>query len=131
MNQDILSDSSTGAQRTAARGASPSSVLPGSRMTQSRVIGALFLAGFLVYGAGLSLVTSLVGGFNFLSTIAPHQSLLAFGAFLMLLNTPVDLGKAVLFFPILERYSKRTALAYLAAMIVEVVFLSIGVLALL
>jgi Domain of unknown function (DUF4386) len=131
MNQAIVSNSSTSAQRVAARGASPSSVLPGSRMTQSRVIGALFLAGFLVYGVGFSLVSSLVGGSNFLSTIAAHQSLLALGAFLMLLNTPVDVGKAVLFFPILEKHSKRTALAYLATMIVEVVFLSIGVLALL
>jgi Domain of unknown function (DUF4386) len=131
MNQAILSDSSTSAQRVAARGASPSSVLPGSRMTQSRVIGALFLAGFLVYGVGFSLVSSLVGGSNFLSTIAAHQSLLALGAFLMLLNTPVDVGKAVLLFPILEKHGKRTALAYLATMIVEVVFLSVGVLALL
>jgi hypothetical protein len=43
----------------------------------------------------------------------------------------VDLGKAVLFFPILEKHSKRTALAYLATMIVEVVLLDLGVIALL
>lgn len=131
MNQSILSNTPTSATRVVARGVSPSSVLSGSRMTQSRIIGALFLAGFLVYGVGFSLVTSLVGHSNFLASIAPHQSLLALGAFLMLLSVPVDLGKAVLFFPILEKHSKRTALAYLATMIVEVVFLTIGVLALL
>ncbi len=49
----------------------------------------------------------------------------------MLMNTPVDVAKAVLFFPILEKHSKRTALIYLATMIVEVVFLTLGVLALL
>ena len=49
----------------------------------------------------------------------------------MLLNTAVDVGKAVLFFPILDRYGRRTALAYLAAMIIEVVLLSIGALSLL
>ena len=49
----------------------------------------------------------------------------------MLLNTPVDVAKAVLFFPILEQHSKRTALTYLATMIVEVVLLTLGVLALL
>jgi len=49
----------------------------------------------------------------------------------MLLNTGVDVGKGVLFFPILEKHSKRTALAYLATMIVEVVLLDVGVLALL
>jgi hypothetical protein len=105
--------------------------LPGSQMTVARVIGALFLLGFLSYGIGFSLVTSVIGGSNFLSTIAAHQTILVIGAFLMLLNTGIDVGKAVLFFPILEKHSKRTALGYLATMIVEVVFLTVGVLALL
>lgn len=105
--------------------------LAGSRMTFSRLIGALFLLGFLCYGIGSGLATSLVGGSNFLSTIAASQTLLVIGAFLMFLNTGVDVGKGVLFFPILEKHSKRTALAYLATMIVEVVLLAIGVLALL
>jgi len=102
-----------------------------SRMTYSRVIGALFLLGFLSYGIGTGIATSLVGGSNFLSTIGASQTLLVTGAFLMFLNTGVDLGKAILFFPILEQHSKRTALAYLATMIVEVVLLAVGVLALL
>src|SRR5476651_624473 len=92
-------------------------VLADSRMKYSRVIGALFLLGFLSYGIGSGLATSLVGGANFLSTIAASQTVLVIGAFLMFLNTGVDLGKAVLFFPILEKHSKRTALAYLATMI--------------
>jgi hypothetical protein len=102
-----------------------------SRKTYSRVIGALFLLGFLSYGIGSGLVTSLVGGSSFLSTIAASQTLLVIGAFLMFLNTGVDLAKGVLFFPILDRHSKRTALAYLTTMIVEVVLLDLGVLALL
>jgi len=100
-------------------------------MTYSRIIGALFLLGFLFYGVGSGLATSLVGGSNFLSTIAASQTLLVIGAFLIFLNTGLDVGKAVLFFPILERHGKRTAVAYLAAMIVEVVLLDIGALALL
>lgn len=104
--------------------------LSASRMTISRVIGALFLVGFLTYGVGSGLVTSLVGGSNFLSTIAASQTILVIGAFLMFLNTGVDVAKGVLFFPILEKHSKRTALAYLATMIVEVVLLAGGVLAL-
>ena len=102
-----------------------------SRMKYSRVIGALFLLGFLSYGIGSGLATSLVGGSNFLSTVAASQTVLVIGAFLMFLNTGVDLGKAVLFFPILEKHSKRTALVYLATMIVEVALLDVGVLALL
>src|SRR5438132_3509172 len=105
--------------------------LTGSRMMYSRLIGALFLLGFICYGVGSGLATSLVGGSNFLSTIAASQTILVIGAFLMFLNTGVDVAKGVLFFPILEKHSKRTALAYLATMIVDFVLLSIGVLALL
>lgn len=101
------------------------------RMTVSRVIGALFLAGFLVYGVGFALVTSVIGAPDFLATMAAHQTTLILGAFLMLLNTVVDVGKGVLFFPILETHGKRSALAYLAALIVQVVMLDLGVLALL
>ena len=97
----------------------------------SRFIGALFLAGFIVYGVGFGLVTSVIGKPDFLSTISLHQTTLVLGAFLMLLNTVVDVGKGVLFFPILENHGKRTALAYLAALIVQVVLLDIGVLFLL
>jgi hypothetical protein len=107
------------------------SVLTGSRMTYSRLIGALFLSGFLFYGVGSGLVTSVVGAPDFLSTISAHRTVLVLGAFLMLLNTAVDVGKGVLFFPILEKHGKRTALAYLTALIVEVVLLDVGVLALL
>lgn len=106
-------------------------VLSGSRMAYSRAIGALFLLGFLLYGIGSELVTSRVGDPHFLSAVPASQTLLLIGAFLMFLNTGVDLGKGVLFFPILEQHSKRTALAYLATMIVEVVLLDVGVLALL
>ncbi len=104
---------------------------PGSRMTYSRLIGALFLVGFLFYGVGAALVTSVTGAPDFLSTISAHQTTLVIGAFLMLLNTVVDVGKGVLFFPILENHGKRSALAYLAFIIVQVVMLDAGVLALL
>lgn len=97
----------------------------------SRLIGAMFLAGFIVYGVGFGLVTSVIGKPDFLSTIAAHQTTLILGAFLMLLNTVVDVGKGVLFFPILENHGRRTALAYLSALIVQVVLLNIGVLCLL
>ncbi len=128
MNQATLSANTVLAS---APGDPPPSRVYGSRMKQSRVLGALFLAGFLVYGSGSSIVASLVGGPDFLSTIASLQSVLALGAFLMILNTAVDIAKAVLFFPILERHSKRTALTYFAALIAQVVFMTIGALAVL
>jgi hypothetical protein len=100
-------------------------------MLWSRLIGALFLAGFLTYGSGSLLVESILGEPDFVSTIPERETLLVFGAVLMLLNTGVDVGKGVLFFPILEGHGKRTALVYLAALIVQVAFLAVGVLFLL
>jgi hypothetical protein len=112
-------------------GTAQSSASMGSRMRYSRLIGALFLAGFVVYGVGFGLVTSVVGTPAFLSTMSAHQSTLVLGAFLMLLNTVVDVGKGVLFFPILEKHGKRSAVAYFAALLVQVVMLDVGVLCLL
>jgi hypothetical protein len=129
MTQAISSPSSSSAELVGAGHRSRGGA--GSRMRYSRLIGALFLAGFLSYGVGFALVTSVTGAPDFLATISAHQTTLVLGALLMLLNSVVDVGKGVLFFPILEHHGKRTALAYLAAMIVEVVFLAVGVLALL
>ncbi len=103
----------------------------GSRMTSSRLIGALFLSGFLVYGVGSALATSAAGAPHFLVSIAAHPTVLIIGALLMLLNTVVDLGKGILFFPILGRHSMKTAWVYLATMIVEVTLLDVGAIALL
>src|SRR5580704_5188389 len=103
----------------------------GSRMTYSRLIGALFLSGFLVYGVGSALATSATGAPHFLASIAAHPTVLIIGAVLMLLNTLVDLGKGVLFFPILKQHSRRTAISYMATMIVEVTLLDVGAIALL
>jgi hypothetical protein len=95
------------------------------------VIGALFLAGFVTYGVGFALVGSVTSSPTFLAALPGHRTTLALGALLMFLNTGVDVAKAVLFYPILVRSSRRTALAYLSAMIVEVALLSVGVVGLL
>ena len=102
---------------------------PGKRF--SRIFGALFLAGFLVYGIGFGLVSSVTTAPDFMSTLSANSTVLLVGAFLMLLNTVVDIGKGVLFFPIAERRGKRTALVYLAAITVQVVLLDLGALFLL
>jgi hypothetical protein len=103
----------------------------GSRMWTSRLIGALFLAGFVIYGTGSILVNSVVDGPDFLAGVSARQTTLALGAFLMIATTAVDIGKAVLIFPVLERHGKRTAVAYLATMIFEMALMTVGVLALL
>jgi hypothetical protein len=103
----------------------------GSGRTYGRVIGALFLAGFFTYGAGYALVNSVVADSDMLSSVSTQRTTLMLGAFLMLLTTAVDIGKAVLFFPILNKLGKRTALTYLAAMIFEVALMAVGALLLL
>ena len=100
----------------------------GSLKASSRVIGATWLLGFVTYIVGTVLATSVLSSPDSLSTIFAHQTTLALAVFLMLLTCVLELGKAVLFFPILETHGKRTALAYLAALIVEVVLVAIGTL---
>ena len=102
-----------------------------SRMWTSRLIGALFLAGFVIYGTGSILVSSVVDGPDFLAGVSSRQTALALGAFLMIATTAVDIGKAVFFFPVLERHGRRTAVAYLATMVFEMAMMTVGVLALL
>jgi hypothetical protein len=103
----------------------------GSRMTYSRVIGALFPLGFLFYGTGFALVSSVINAPDFVATMPAHRMTLVTGAFLMLLNTAVDVAKGVLMFPILEGHGKRTAVAYLAAMTLEVALMAVGIVSLL
>jgi Domain of unknown function (DUF4386) len=131
MNQTIVSSSSSSAQPVGDGESVKSRPLMGSRTRYSRLIGALFLSAFLLYGVGFALVTSVTGAPDFLATMSAHQTILTIGAVLMLLNSVAVVALGVLFFPILERHGKRTALAYLAARIVEGVFLAGGVLALL
>lgn len=104
---------------------------PGARMLHSRLIGALFLLGFVFYGTGFALVSSVVGAPDFLATIAAHQTTLVIGAVLMLLPIITDVWRAVVFFPILGERGRSTALTYLAAQIVSVVMFFVGVLSLL
>jgi hypothetical protein len=99
--------------------------------THGRLIGALFLAGFVTYGVGFALVSFVIDERDVPSAVSRHQTTLAVGAFLMLLTTAVDIGKAVLFFPLLDAYGRRTALTYLAAMVFEVALMAVGALSLL
>lgn len=96
------------------------------RDVAARLLGGLFPAGFLCYGVGFGLVSSVVGRTDFLATVPAHRTTLTLGVLLMLMNTFVDIGKGVLFFPILRRHSLGTALAYLSALVVEVALLAIG-----
>ena len=120
--------SNTQGRNAAADNDLPSEDPQGQGKRYSRIFGALFLAGFLVYGIGFGLVSSVTTAPDLLAAVSANSTILVVGAFLMLLNTVVDIGKGVLFFPIAERRGKRTALVYLAAITVQVVLLDLGVL---
>src|SRR2546423_14890751 len=87
MKQTILSRSSSSPELVGAGESLKRSVLTGHRMTVSRVIGALFLCGFLLYGVGSVLVTSVTGGSYFLSPICATMTLSMLRGFLILLYT--------------------------------------------
>ena len=74
---------------------------------------------------------SVVDGDDFLASVGSMETTLALGAFLMIATAAVDIGKAVIFFPVLDRHGRRTAVAYLATMIFEMALMTVGVLALL
>ena len=131
MTQAILSNGHPAPVPAGGEGGRDRPALAGRRTVTSRLIGALFLTGFLSYGGGFALVTSVTAGHDFVAGIPAHRTTLALGALLMLANSVVDVGKGILFYPLLARHSHRTALAYLSAMIVEVVLLSVGVIGLL
>ncbi len=96
-----------------------------------RLIGALFFAGFATYGTGAALTSSVIDPANVITGVAEHQNTLVLGAVLMLTVAAVDIAKAVLIFPILGGRGRRTALAYLSGMIVEVTLMAVGAIALL
>jgi hypothetical protein len=104
---------------------------PDRRMFHSRLIGALFLAGFAAYGTGFGLVTSVTSTPDFLANIAMHQSTLVLGALLMLLTIVTDVWRAVVFFPIVGERGRSTALTYLSAQIISVSMFFVGALSLL
>ena len=131
VGEPVLSAQQRRPESTAGSASSASARRVGSRMTYSRVIGALLLAAFVLYAGGLGLATSVVGAGNSLSTISARQDSLVIGALLMLLNCVVVLSIGVLIFPILDNHSRRTAVAYLGSRTGEAVFLALGVLALL
>ncbi len=89
----------------------------------ARIVGALFLAGFLSYGVGNLIATGNVRSADGSGSTA----LLVTGAALMLLNSAFVIGIGVLMFPILRPHNKDIAAGYVGTRIFEGVVLAIGV----
>jgi hypothetical protein len=106
---------------------SPPVVRPDSSVRRTaRIVGALFLAGFLAYGVGNLIATGIVRS----ADRSGSTALFVTGAALMLLNSAFVIGIGVLMFPILRPHNKAIATGYLGTRIFEGVGLAIGVVSL-
>lgn len=97
------------------------------RMT-ARVVGLVYLAGFVVGIGGDMLSQPLLGAPNRLAAVAASSMTLAIAAILWLMAVIGDAAHGVLLYPILKRYNERIAVGYLAARIMDAVFIAIMVL---
>lgn len=101
---------------------------PDAYRTTARVVGVLFLAGMVVGIGGNGLIQSIVGAPDHLATVSANSRLLAIGAMLMLLAAVWDAAHGILMFPVLKRHGERIAFGYLAARIVDAIFIAVMVL---
>jgi MFS family permease len=107
--------------------ASPLVVRPDSSVRRTaRIVGVLFLAGYLAYGVGSLIATGIVHS----ADRSGSSALFVTGAALMLLNSAFVIGIGVLMFPILRPHNKAIAAGYLGTRIFEGVGLAIGVVSL-
>lgn len=93
-----------------------------SARTSGRVIGALVLLAFLLYGGGTSLAATATDGTPALAPV---------GALLVLLNSVAVAGIGAVAYPVLRAHSEVAAAGYLATRVIEGVLLALGALALL
>ncbi|NTV63392.1 MAG: DUF4386 domain-containing protein [Oscillochloris sp.] len=96
--------------------------------TTARIVGAVYLAGFVVGIVGIKLIESVLGAPDHLSTLSANSMTLAFAAVLWLMAVVGDAAHGVLMFPVLKPHSERIAVGYLAFRIMDAVFIAIMVL---
>lgn len=96
--------------------------------TTARVVGVIYLMGFVVGIGGIQLYQSILGAPNHLSTLSANSMLLAFAAILWLLASVGDAAHGILMFPVLKPHNERIAVGYLAFRIMDAVFVAILVL---
>jgi hypothetical protein len=97
--------------------------------TTARIVGAMYLAGFVVGIGGIVLIQSILGTPDHLATLRANSMLLAIGAVLWLMAAAWDAAHGVLMFPILkQQHNERIAVGYLGFRIMDALFIAIMVL---
>jgi Domain of unknown function (DUF4386) len=97
--------------------------------TTARIVGAMYLAGFIVGITGIVLIGSILSGPDHLATLPASSMLLAIAAVLWLMAAAWDAAHGVLMFPILKQHnSERIAVGYLGFRIMDGLIIAIMVL---
>jgi hypothetical protein len=97
--------------------------------TTARIVGAMYLAGFVVGITGIVLIGSILSGPDHLATLPASSMLLAIAAVLWLMAAAWDAAHGVLMFPILKQHnSERIAVGYLGFRIMDGLIIAIMVL---
>lgn len=96
--------------------------------TTAIVVGVVYLLGFVVGIGGEILFQSVLGAPNYLATLSANSMTVAIGAVLWLMAVIGDAAHGVLMFPILKPHGERLAVGYLAARIMDALFIAIMVL---
>jgi hypothetical protein len=96
--------------------------------TTARIVGAMYLAGFVVGIGGIVLIQSILGAPDHLATLPANSMLLAIGAVLWLMAVAWDAAHGVLMFPVLKPHNERIAVGYLAFRIMDALFIAVMVL---
>jgi Domain of unknown function (DUF4386) len=97
------------------------------RMT-ARVVGMVYLAGFVVGIVGDMLIQSVLSAPNHLSTVSASSMTVAIGAILWLMAVVGDAAHGILMFPVLKPHNERIAVGYLGVRIIDAVFIAVMVL---
>jgi Domain of unknown function (DUF4386) len=92
------------------------------------IVGAMYLAGFVVGIGGFMLFQSILGAPDHLATLPANSMLLALGAVLWLVAAAWDAAHGVLMFPLLKQHHERMAVGYLGFRIMDALLISIMVL---
>ena len=97
--------------------------------TTARIVGAMYLAGFVVGIGGSVLIQSILGAPDPLSAVSANSMLVAFGAMLWLMAVASDAAHGVLMFPVLkQQHNERIAVGYLGFRLMDALFIAIMVL---
>ena len=96
--------------------------------TTATVVGVTYLLGFVVGIGGDVLIQSVLGAPNYLATVSANSMTVIIGALLWLMAVVGDAAHGVLMFPVLKPHGERLAVGYLAARIMDALFIAIMVL---